>query len=110
MAKILLEFVQQAGAKPFKANLVRRFFFQAEDGIRDGHVTGVQTCALPICQRRETDPEVDGRYSSSSWIRGTSSWNSLASRTTITAGPPSLAALTPSCSPVCSRRDRKSVV
>src|SRR5207253_8423175 len=22
---------------------------QAEDGIRDGHVTGVQTCALPIC-------------------------------------------------------------
>src|SRR5690625_1111975 len=24
------------------------FFFQAEDGIRVGHVTGVQTCALPI--------------------------------------------------------------
>src|SRR5439155_1813548 len=24
------------------------FFFQAEDGIRFGHVTGVQTCALPI--------------------------------------------------------------
>src|SRR5439155_15440741 len=23
---------------------------QAEDGIRDGHVTGVQTCALPICR------------------------------------------------------------
>src|SRR5439155_14541609 len=23
-------------------------FFQAEDGVRDGHVTGVQTCALPI--------------------------------------------------------------
>src|SRR5207253_8557944 len=23
-------------------------FLQAEDGIRDGHVTGVQTCALPI--------------------------------------------------------------
>src|SRR6266581_2655237 len=28
------------------------FFFQAEDGIRDGRVTGVQTCALPIWQRR----------------------------------------------------------
>src|SRR5690606_40505715 len=28
------------------------FFFQAEDGIRDFHVTGVQTCALPIS--RET--------------------------------------------------------
>src|SRR5690625_6328219 len=24
------------------------FFFQADDGIRYGHVTGVQTCALPI--------------------------------------------------------------
>ena len=27
-----------------------RFFFQAEDGIRDIGVTGVQTCALPICE------------------------------------------------------------
>src|SRR5690625_7947352 len=27
------------------------FFFQAEDGIRDGHVTGVQTCALPIYRK-----------------------------------------------------------
>src|SRR5690606_39780828 len=27
------------------------FFFQAEDGIRDFHVTGVQTCALPIFLR-----------------------------------------------------------
>ena len=26
----------------------REFFFQAEDGIRDATVTGVQTCALPI--------------------------------------------------------------
>src|SRR3712207_8978850 len=28
------------------------FFFQAEDGIRDIVVTGVQTCALPICPRQ----------------------------------------------------------
>src|SRR5256885_15223496 len=28
------------------------FFFQAEDGIRDYKVTGVQTCALPIWSRR----------------------------------------------------------
>src|SRR6266568_7640044 len=28
--------------------LIFFFFFQAEDGIRDGTVTGVQTCALPI--------------------------------------------------------------
>src|SRR5690606_39503717 len=27
------------------------FFFQAEDGIRDFHVTGVQTCALPILRQ-----------------------------------------------------------
>src|SRR5260370_34204785 len=27
------------------------FFFQAEDGIRDSSVTGVQTCALPISLR-----------------------------------------------------------
>src|SRR2546430_11259612 len=30
------------------------FFFQAEDGIRDLTVTGVQTCALPIC-----DPQAE---------------------------------------------------
>ena len=28
------------------------FFFQAEDGIRDWSVTGVQTCALPICNAK----------------------------------------------------------
>src|SRR5260370_34190626 len=30
----------------------RLFFFQAEDGIRDSSVTGVQTCALPIYKRQ----------------------------------------------------------
>src|SRR5438309_6795457 len=34
------------------------FFFQAEDGIRDGTVTGVQTCALPICHRLAGPVEV----------------------------------------------------
>src|SRR3712207_8761363 len=33
------------------------FFFQAEDGIRDIGVTGVQTCALPICDALDTLPE-----------------------------------------------------
>src|SRR5690606_40155479 len=32
------------------------FFFQAEDGIRDFHVTGVQTCALPIFTARALAP------------------------------------------------------
>src|SRR5688572_31361486 len=31
------------------------FFFQAEDGIRDLTVTGVQTCALPISGRRDVE-------------------------------------------------------
>src|SRR5690606_39948700 len=43
------------------------FFFQAEDGIRDFHVTGVQTCALPIsvgagwhaCPVTEIDANID---------------------------------------------------
>src|SRR5689334_24656875 len=39
-----------AGLRTYSWDGVRRgvFFFQAEDGIRDGTVTGVQTCALPI--------------------------------------------------------------
>src|SRR2546422_11626851 len=32
--------------------MLRFFFFQAEDGIRDVAVTGVQTCALPIARYR----------------------------------------------------------
>src|SRR2546427_12597634 len=33
------------------------FFFQAEDGIRDLTVTGVQTCALPISGRPQPQPD-----------------------------------------------------
>src|SRR6266581_6162608 len=33
---------------PSVSNYICVFFFQAEDGIREGRVTGVQTCALPI--------------------------------------------------------------
>src|SRR2546422_6156357 len=40
------------------------FFFQAEDGIRDVAVTGVQTCALPICRR--LDPLADA-YTVNHW-------------------------------------------
>src|SRR5690348_15136408 len=35
-------------AEALAAAAAAHFFFQAEDGIRDGRVTGVQTCALPI--------------------------------------------------------------
>src|SRR5216684_4750618 len=37
--------------------ILRFFFFQAEDGIRDVAVTGVQTCALPIFLR--SDERID---------------------------------------------------
>src|SRR6266498_5189041 len=35
------------------------FFFQAEDGIRDADVTGVQTCALPICRPAASEDGVE---------------------------------------------------
>src|SRR5260370_12015329 len=37
------------GLVQVRNRIVFFFFFQAEDGIRDSSVTGVQTCALPIC-------------------------------------------------------------
>src|SRR5690606_40143223 len=40
-------------------------FFQAEDGIRDFHVTGVQTCALPIWL--EITEEVLSNYTPGQW-------------------------------------------
>src|SRR5256885_5248176 len=45
-------------------HLVEFFFFQAEDGIRDYKVTGVQTCALPICGGRRLDLRAGGRRQS----------------------------------------------
>src|SRR5690606_39354230 len=36
------------------------FFFQAEDGIRDFHVTGVQTCALPIFVIESIESSLEG--------------------------------------------------
>src|SRR5256885_12330733 len=40
------------------------FFFQAEDGIRDYKVTGVQTCALPICMKVDLALPNSDSYSS----------------------------------------------
>src|SRR5229473_8104453 len=50
------------------SEIVFFFFFQAEDGIRDKLVTGVQTCALPICCgcRGFANDSVCGRKSSGS--------------------------------------------
>src|SRR5699024_12138608 len=62
------------------SHLLVRFFFQAEDGIRDRNVTGVQTCALPIysyiCIKGEiimnkcTDVTIEGAYP----LSGTLTW------------------------------------
>src|SRR5207249_9160396 len=43
------------------------FFFQAEDGIRDRNVTGVQTCALPICRIAATEEMVLAWVRSDAW-------------------------------------------
>src|SRR6266516_2934160 len=48
------------------------FFFQAEDGIRDRTVTGVQTCALPISTVRGSDRTVRHGHISKqgpAWLR-----------------------------------------
>src|SRR6266498_879516 len=40
--------IQRLVRRSAKCSTMLSFFFQAEDGIRDADVTGVQTCALPI--------------------------------------------------------------
>src|SRR5256885_6699241 len=43
------------------------FFFQAEDGIRDYKVTGVQTCALPICEWLEQPGRLQSQVVNKAW-------------------------------------------
>src|SRR5690606_40350875 len=57
-------------------------FFQAEDGIRDFHVTGVQTCALPICPRGGSNMNTTSMTSEPLWtghseIISTAVWDSI---------------------------------
>src|SRR2546430_11094302 len=58
------------------------FFFQAEDGIRDLTVTGVQTCALPICaedrgDRGSRQPQNQLRRSRRPFPVGSRSWRAF---------------------------------
>src|SRR5207244_4631512 len=46
------------------------FFFQAEDGIRDDLVTGVQTCALPISREGRFDRAVEAAFAGAFWSAG----------------------------------------
>src|SRR5690606_40934855 len=45
------------------------FFFQAEDGIRDFHVTGVQTCALPILPAFRIATGSSSNRMTNAWLR-----------------------------------------
>src|SRR5689334_24856139 len=68
------------------------FFFQAEDGIRDGTVTGVQTCALPIYgQVLLAGGDQDGTTatvtsSAELYHPATGTWSATGSMTTARAG------------------------
>src|SRR5258706_10955254 len=48
------------------------FFFQAEDGIRDWSVTGVQTCALPILVEHKKDVVIESSRITTSFLCSTS--------------------------------------
>src|SRR5439155_13755727 len=60
------------------------FFFQAEDGIRAGHVTGVQTCALPISGTKTV-----GSSGCACWGLSPRRESPAAARITASQGPPS---------------------
>src|SRR3712207_6905373 len=88
----------------------RWLFFQAEDGIRDIGVTGVQTCALPISHWSSL---VRARtiFSSSSGVMGAHSRNRSSSpRTRTIGGTPAVRCRSEAERPTTSERDRKSVV
>src|SRR5258708_25464476 len=91
------------------------FFFQAEDGIRDDLVTGVQTCALPICHPLLSGdlPALTGHQAYPSASQACGSGRSQTWRGTGTIVPGG----SPVCGPLRSKTssydpygDRKSVV
>src|SRR5690606_40385310 len=47
----------------------RCYFCQAEDGIRAVHVTGVQTCALPISWRAIAEDRPDGTHANEATVK-----------------------------------------
>src|SRR5256885_12393235 len=83
------------------------YFFQAEDGIRDYKVTGVQTCALPISRRARSAAGVDARARERDASEMHCRTHRLVSVTAPAARAPNA---TPSRRAERSVRDRKSVV
>src|SRR5690349_23623504 len=79
------------------------FFFQAEDGIRDLYVTGVQTCALPISSARLTAMVV-----SSGLIAGTTSIAALnGPLDVVSSAAPEVSSLPPPSSLLAVRRSEE---
>src|SRR5256886_4388110 len=83
------------------------FFFQAEDGIRDLTVTGVQTCALPISHVSAFVSRDDYRWRSWRPLSGSRTQKSRDQRRCLRARPDPQRAFTGLSHPY---RDRKSVV
>src|SRR5437762_11098281 len=86
------------------------FFFQAEDGIRDTSVTGVQTCALPISTGRRSPSKTSRCSCSAISLNRFSKKNARPSISW--AQPPATPARRRStpCAASAASRDRKSVV
>src|SRR5437867_6735788 len=57
------------------------FFFQAEDGIRDRTVTGVQTCALPISIEFEVERHIETLEAGGRLVQETRLWDDRLSET-----------------------------
>src|SRR5260221_5321137 len=55
--------ITQCGCSVDEGDCRGLFFFQAEDGIRYHCVTGVQTCALPICTTNATTTRINNLIS-----------------------------------------------
>src|SRR5256886_7519578 len=87
-------------------NMSLIFFFQAEDGIRDLTVTGVQTCALPICgssRRRATSPSGSSSSPATASSNGTLPSRSTALSSAISSAP------SPRSRSGCSRSEERRV-
>src|SRR5437667_1720379 len=88
--------------------LVFFFFFQAEDGIRDRDVTGVQTCALPIYRPPGGYPLSGSSLSSAGYFWRARRDRTRRCRSSENVGLRALHAA--KVSPATDLRDRKSVV
>src|SRR5256885_12702438 len=92
--------IQETGGTSLSTHLFF-FFFQAEDGIRDYKVTGVQTCALPISRTRR-GRDLPGRC----WRANTSSTPSPFRRPGYCRNRKAAGTAMPSRSTACRKRRR----